>query len=90
MNASDRRKIAKLAKTAQNTLGVLEDLRSAIEEMVSDEESKYDNMCERGLESSPMGEAIEEAMNALEEAFAEVDEAHTNLESAITTMEELQ
>jgi len=90
MNATDRRKLAKLAKTAQNALGVLDDLRTALEEMQGEEESKFDNMCERGLESSPMGESIEEAMSALEEAYAEVDEAHINLESAITTMEELQ
>lgn len=90
MNATDRRKLAKLTKTAQNALGVLEDLRTALEEMQGEEESKFDNMCERGLESSPMGEAIEEAVQALEEAYAEVDEAHTNLDFAITHMEALQ
>jgi len=89
MNASDRRKMAKLSKTAQTALGVLEELRTAVEEMSENEESKFDNMCERGLESSPMGEAIEQAMGALQEAYSEIDEAHSSLESAKITLDEV-
>ena len=90
MNNAERRKIRKLSLKAQTVLGVLEELRTTVEEMGNNEESKFDNMCERGLESSPMGEAIEEAMSALEEAYSELDEAHSSLESAIITLGELE
>lgn len=89
MNASDRRKVETLSRIAQTTLGILEEMRTTVEELGENEEAKFDNMCERGLESSPMGEAIERAMEALQEAYSEIDEAHSSLESAITTLEEV-
>lgn len=89
MNASDRRKLAKLIGEAQNALGVLDELRSALEEMAGDEEVKFDNMCERGLEDSEQAQNIEEAQGALEEGASVVDEAHSALEMAITELEGL-
>lgn len=89
MNAQDRRKLEKLLGTAQNALGVLESVRSALEDMAGDEEVKFDNMCERGLEDSEQAQKIEEAQGSLEEGASGVDEAHSALEMAITELEGL-
>ena len=86
MNASDRRKLAKLVGEAQIALGVLDELRTALFEMAEEEEEKFDSMCERGLEDSETAQKIEEAQSVLEEG-AGVDEAHSALELAITELE---
>lgn len=89
MNANDRRKLAKLIGEAQITLGVLDELRSAFEEMAAEEAVEFDDMCERGLEDSEQAQNIEEAQGALEEGASGVDEAHSALEMAITELEGL-
>ena len=89
MNASDRRKLEKLLRKAKETLGVLDEVRCAVREMAEQEEVKFDNMCERGLEDSEMGQKIEEAQSVLEEGEAGVDEAHSALEMAIVELEGL-
>lgn len=89
MNASDRRKLEKLLRKAQETLGVLDEVRCAVREMAEQEEVKFDNLCERGLEDSEMGQKIEEAQSVLEEGEAGVDEAHDALEMAIAELEVL-
>lgn len=87
MNQKDRKEIAQRLGKMQEMLAQIEAMRDFIEEKTSAEEEKYDNICERGLESSPMGEAIEESLQDLEEVFNQIDEAHCCLESAITTLE---
>ena len=87
MNASDRRKLAKLVGEAQIALGVLDELRTALFEMAEEEEEKFDSMCERGLEDSETAQKIEEAQSVLEEGASGVDEAHSALELAITELE---
>jgi|TARA_R100001463_G_scaffold52759_3_gene103645 predicted nucleic acid-binding Zn-ribbon protein len=87
MNASDRRKLAHWLGEAQKALSVLEDLRSAIFEMAEEEEEKYDNLAERGLDGSLMAYKIQDAQTALEEGASGVDEAHSALEMAITELE---
>ena len=87
MNQKDRKGIAQRLGKMQEVLAQIEVVRDFLDEKTSAEEEKYDNICERGLESSPMGEAIEESLQALEEAYTQIDEAHISLESAITTLE---
>ena len=89
MNAQDRRNLQKLLNQAQIALGNLEEVRSALEEMAAEEEAKFDNMCERGLEDSEQGQKIEEAQSVLEEGHSGVDEAHSALEIAIAELEGL-
>ena len=87
MNQKDRKKIAQKLGRLQEMLSEIEELRDWVGHYAAHEEEKFDNICERGLESSPMGEALEESAQALEEAEGELDEVHTALESAITTLE---
>ena len=87
MNKKDRKEIAQKLGKMQELLAQIEAMRDFLDEKTSAEEEKYDNICERGFESSPTGEWIEESMQALEEAFTQIDEAHTGLEGAITTLE---
>tara|TARA_R100000231_G_scaffold34814_2_gene30749 strand:+ start:403 stop:678 length:276 start_codon:yes stop_codon:yes gene_type:complete len=87
MNQKDRKQIAQKLGRLQEMLSEIEELRDWVGHYAAHESEKFDNICERGLESSPMGEALEESAQALEEAESELDEAHTALESAITTLE---
>lgn len=87
MNQKDRKNIAQRLGRLQEMLSEIEELRDWVGHCAAHESEKFDNICERGLESSPMGEALEESAQALEEAEGELDEAHTALESAITTLE---
>lgn len=87
MNASDRRKLAKLVGEAQIALGVLDELRTALFEMAETEEEKYDGLAERGLDGSLMAYKIQDAQMSLEEGASGVDEAHSALELAITELE---
>ena len=89
MNAQNRRNLQKLLNQAQIALGNLEEVRSALEEMAAEEEAKFDNMCERGLEDSEQAQKIEEAQSVLEEGHSGVDEAHSALEIAIAELEGL-
>ena len=89
MNAIDRRRLQKLLDIAQIAMASLEPVRSALEEMAGDEEVKFDNMCERGLEDSEQAQKIEEAQGVLEEGASGVDEAHSALEMAIAELEGL-
>lgn len=89
MNAQDRRKLAKMIGEAQIALGVLDEVRTALQDMAGDEAVKFDNMCERGLEDSEMAQSIEEAQGLLEEGESGVDEAHSALELALCELEGL-
>jgi len=72
----------------QEILSQVEDIRAFLEERETEEQIKYENICDNGLEASPIGEALAEAVEALEQAYTEADEAHTCLENAIMTLEE--
>ncbi len=87
MNQKDRKKIAQRLGRLQEMLSEIEELRNWVGDYAAQESEKFDNICEWMLESTPMGEALEESAQALEEAEGELDEAHIALESAITTLE---
>ena len=87
MSKKDRKEIAQKLGKMQELLAQIEAMRDFLDEKTSAEEEKYDNICERGFESSPTGEWIAESLEALEEAYTQIDEAHISLESAITTLE---
>ena len=70
-------------------MAVLDEVRCAVRELAEQEEVKFDNMCERGLEDSETAQKIEEAQSVLEEGHSGVDEAHSALEIAITELEGL-
>ncbi len=89
MNAMDRVKLNLQLRKAQNALAVLDEVRCAVRELAEQEEVKFDNMCERGLEDSETAQKIEEAQGVLEEGEAGVDEAHSALENAIVELEGL-
>lgn len=71
MNAQGRKKIAK-------QIASLENIKSILENMIDDEEAKYDNMPE-GLQESERGEQMQEAIEALESACDSLNEAIISL-----------
>lgn len=89
MNAMDRVKLNLQLRKAQTALAVLDEVRCAVRELAEQEEVKFDNMCERGLEDSEIAQEIEQAQTVLEEGEAGVDEAHSALEIAIAELEGL-
>lgn len=67
MNANQR-------KTLKGYVESLDEIKSNIETMMEDEQSKLDNMPE-GLQESERGEAMQEAIDNLESASSSLEEA---------------
>lgn len=65
---------AKQRKTLQGYAESLDEIRSNIETMMEEEQSKLDNMPE-GLQESERGEAMQEAIDNLESATSSLEEA---------------
>lgn len=61
-------------KDLQGYVDSLEKIKSNIETMMEEEQSKFDNMPE-GLQESERGEAIQEAIDNLESASGSLEEA---------------
>lgn len=62
---------------------------SALEEMASEEEEKYDNMPE-SLQSGERGEALQEAQERLETAASELGDAVQSVETALNDIEKAE
>jgi hypothetical protein len=60
----------------------IEDLRMALEELLDEEQSAFDNMPE-SLQYSERGEKMEEGISALEDAVSNLEEATDNIDTAI-------
>ena len=65
---------AKQRKALQGYANSLEEIKSNIETMMEDEQSKLDNMPE-SLQESERGEAMKEAIDNLESASSSLEEA---------------
>lgn len=65
---------AKQRKELQGYVDSLEEIKSNIETMMEDEQSKLDNMPE-SLQESERGEAMQEAIDNLESAASSLEEA---------------
>jgi sugar-specific transcriptional regulator TrmB len=86
MNATQRKALAKLAKSLQDAKDngmplpelktLAEDIKSQVESMAEEEQDKYDNLSE-GLQSSEKGEAFEEAISNLNDVADELDNVVT-------------
>lgn len=61
-----------LAADVKKVYEALDGLRDATEQMGSDEQDKFDNMSE-GLQGSPTGEAIEQAIENLDSITSSID-----------------
>ena len=75
MNANQR-------KTLKGYVESLDEIKSNIETMMEDEQSKLDNMPE-GLQESERGEAMQEAIDALESAADLCEELDDALNEAL-------
>ena len=67
MNKQNRKDIEKLIEK-------LDEVKTDLEFMQEDEESKYDNLPE-GIQDSERGEAMQEAIENLESAVSSIEEA---------------
>lgn len=74
MNNATRNKIDDL-------ISRLENIKTEIEELASEERDKFDNLPE-GLQASERGSAMEAAADALDEAVTEIDDVTSALETA--------
>lgn len=61
-------------KELQGYVESLDEIKCAIEEMMDEEQDKFDNMPE-GLQESERGEAMQEAIENLESASSSLEEA---------------
>ena len=66
-------------KLIRNSISMLENIKSNIEDILSDEECYFDNMPEN-LQGSSRGEESEEAIDLLNEAIDNLSECINNLE----------
>lgn len=63
----------------KNNISILENIKSNLEDILSDEECYFDNMPEN-LQGSLRGEESEEAIDLLNDAIDNIDECINNLE----------
>ncbi len=75
MNKQNRKDIEKL-------IDKLDEVKTEIEFMQEDEESKYDNLPE-GIQDSEKGDAMQEAIEYLGYAVDSIDEAIDNLQTVV-------
>lgn len=75
MNKQNRRDIEKLIEK-------LDEVKTDLEFMQDDEESKYDNLPE-GIQDSDRGDAMQEAIEYLGYAVDSIDEAIDNLQTVV-------
>ena len=75
MNKQNRRDIEKLIEK-------LDEVKTDLEFMQEDEESKYDNLPE-GIQDSERGDAMQEAIEYLGYAVDSIDEAIDNLQTVV-------
>jgi len=68
-------------KTLDKAIALLEEAKSLLEEVASEEQDAFDNMLE-GLQQSDKGQAMEEAISELESAFEGVIDAIASAENA--------
>ena len=75
MNKQNRKDIEKLIEK-------LDEVKTDLEFMQEDEESKYDNLPE-GIQDSERGDAMQEAIEYLGYAVDSIDEAIDNLQTVV-------
>lgn len=75
MNKQNRKDLEKL-------IDKLDEIKTDIEFMQEDEESKYDNLPE-GIQDSEKGDAMQEAIEYLGYAVDSIDEAIDNLQTVV-------
>jgi len=81
MNKERRNKITKIIKD-------LEEIKSRLQSVLSDEEYAFDNMPEN-LQGSMRGEESEEAIECMDEANDAIENAIEQLEEAVEQLEEI-
>jgi len=74
MNKETRDRISKL-------IGQLDDIKSEVDSIRSDEQEKYENLPE-SFQSGDKGQVMESAISSLDEVEANIDDAISNLEQA--------